>query len=200
MNQDLDVLIEEMRKGKDDTFERLLGLLQNTVYSFGMKVCGQVEDAQDTMQETLLKAFQSLPGLEFQNARALKVWLYKVAKNACLMKRRKGKFEPKMTLSLDEFVPAAGDARPEIPDWSGVPLDQVLQTELGKLIQQAIRKLPERYRVVVVLRDMEQLSTAEASDVLGISQETVKVRLHRSRLFLRRELEHYFLKTKGVRA
>lgn len=200
MSEDLDVLVEEMRKGGDDGFERLLGLLQKTVYSFGMKVCGQVEDAQDTMQETLLTAFQSLPALEFPNARALKVWLYKVAKNACLMKRRKGKFEPKTTLSLDEFMPGDGDSRPEIPDWSGVPLDQALQTEVGELIQKAIRKLPERYRVVVVLRDMEQLSTAEVSEVLGITQETVKVRLHRSRLFLRRELEKYFLSTKGARA
>lgn len=200
MNQDLDALVEEMRKGEDGAFERLLGLLQNTVYSFGMKVCGQVEDAQDTMQETLLKAFQSLPGLEFPNARALKVWLYKVAKNACLMKRRKGRFEPKTTLSLDDFVPGAGDTRPEIPDWSDIPLDHVLQTEIKQVVGQAVRKLPERYRVVLVLRDMEQLSTAEASDVLGISEESVKVRLHRARLFLRKELEEYFLKTKQALA
>lgn len=188
MDQDLDTLVNELRKG-NDVFEQLLSALQQTVYSFGLKVCGQVEDAQDTMQETLLTAFQSLPNLDFRNGRALKVWLYKVAKNACLMKRRKSKFEPGTSLSLDALIDGSGSVGAQIADGAELPLEHVLQAERKGLLRDAVLKLPERYRVVLVLRDMEQLSTEEVSDVLALKPETVKVRLHRARQSLRRELE-----------
>ena len=83
--------------------EEAIGLLQNTVYSFSMKVCGHPEDAEDTMQEVLLKSVPHLP--KFDSPKALVVWLYKVAKNRCLMSRRRSKFAPNPDLSLEELMP-----------------------------------------------------------------------------------------------
>jgi RNA polymerase sigma-70 factor (ECF subfamily) len=188
-------LLAHIRMGKKDSFERLLSLMQNTVFSFGIKVCGETEDARDTMQETLLKAFQSLPATSINDPRAFKVWLYKVAKNSCLMMRRKGKFEPAVKLSLDALLPAQDHAH-ELADWSTTPIRSLLKREMRFNVRKAIRRLPHPYRLVLILRDMEQLSTSETSQVLGISEETTKIRLHRARLFLRNELEKHFVKTK----
>ncbi len=188
--ESLTALLKDIRKGKPDAFERFLTLVQNTVFSFGMKVCGEVEDARDTMQDTLLKAFRSLPGTELTDASALKVWLYKVAKNSCLTMRRKGKFEPRTVQPLDELLPS----EPAIADWSNLPIDSLLKGELTETVQTAIRKLPAPYRMVLILRDMEQLSTKETADVLEISEETSKIRLHRARLYLRKELEKALLR------
>src|ERR1700732_1027522 len=85
------------------SLEEALALLQKTVFSFSMKVCGQRQDAEDTMQEVLLKSVPNLP--KFDNPKALMVWLYKVAKNRCLMSRRRSKFAPKEDLSLEELMP-----------------------------------------------------------------------------------------------
>lgn len=86
-----------------------MALLQSTVYSFSMKVCGQREDAEDTMQEVLVKSVPNLP--KFDSPRALMVWLYKVAKSRCLMSRRKSKFAPKEALSLEELMPDRRELR-----------------------------------------------------------------------------------------
>src|SRR6201997_5251882 len=89
--------------GDDKSLEEALTLLQNTVFSFSMRVCGQREDAEDTMQEVLLKSVPHLP--KFDSPKALVVWLYKVAKNRCLMSRRRNKFAPNPDLSLEELMP-----------------------------------------------------------------------------------------------
>jgi len=92
-----------LQGGNDAALERALALFQNTVFSFSMRVCGQREDAEDTMQEVLLKSVPYLP--KFDSPKALVVWLYKVAKNRCLMSRRRSKFAPKQDLSLEELMP-----------------------------------------------------------------------------------------------
>jgi RNA polymerase sigma-70 factor, ECF subfamily len=189
----LNQLLADIRSGKPDAFDRFLKLVQSTVFSFGMRVCGEVEDARDTMQDTLLKAFRSLPQTNLTDAAALKVWLYKVAKNACLMMRRKGKFEPRVMQSLEELLPPDHAA---IADWSTLPVDELIKNELEHTVKTAISKLPASYRVVLILRDMEQLSTKETAEVLEISAETVKIRLHRARLFLRKELERALKRNK----
>src|ERR1039458_6386906 len=92
-----------LQRGDDQALEQALALLQNTVFSFSMKVCGQREDAEDTMQEVLVKSVPYLP--KFESPKALVVWLYKVAKNRCLMSRRRSKFAPKQEMSLEELMP-----------------------------------------------------------------------------------------------
>jgi len=193
VEESLEQLLADIRSGKEGAFERFLTLIQGTVLSFGIKVCGGTADASDTMQDTLLTAFRSLPETDIRDASALKVWLYKVAKNACLMIRRKSKFEPKAKLSLEELLPESPHKMDHaIADWSNLPVNTVLKNEAVKTVRKAIRKLPTPYRLALVLRDMKQLSTKETAQVLNISEETVKIRLHRARLFLRKELEGSF--------
>ncbi len=193
METDLVASLNEMKAGKPEAFERFFALVEKRVFAFGLKVCGHVEDAKDTLQETLLGAFKALPNLDFKDSRALNVWLFKVAKNSCLMMRRKSHHQPEQELSLDQFLPGGDEGAPkEIPDWSNLPDDALLKKELREVVRQATLSLPMQYRMVLALRDMEQLSTKEVAEALDISEQNVKIRLHRARLFLRQELERYF--------
>ena len=170
--------------------ERALETLQGIVYGFGMKVCGTPEDAEDTAQETLIRLARDLK--EFPNARALAVWLYKVAKTQCLMSRRKSKFAPAQMLTLDALMPkGSGTSAPQVRSWEITPEEITLKKELRSKLEDAILALPKPYRLVLILRDMEQLDTREVAEVMGISENTTKMRLHRARVFLRNTLAGY---------
>jgi len=188
-------ILDDIKDDKPNTIDQFLKEIQQLVLSFGMKVCGRhLEDAQDTMQEVLIEFFRGARRLKFNNPKALTVWLYKVAKNACLMSRRKRKYEPKDTLSFDSPIPKGKNEerkRQEIPDWSRIPDRAVLERENQNIIQKALLEVPFDYRLVLVLRDMEGLSTKEVSKVVGISEANVKVRLHRARLLMRNALSKY---------
>jgi len=186
MRSEIERAIVLLRRGDDAALENALALLQNTVFSFSMKVCGQREDAEDTMQEVLVKSVSHLP--KFDSARALLVWLYKVAKNRCLMSRRRSKFAPSQELSLEALMPdrqeleqlgASGSINPEM---------FAIRSEEAWRLREAIQKLPPQYRIVLVLRDMEGLSDDEVAEITGLRSVNVRVRLHRARLFVRKEL------------
>ena len=138
-----------------------------------------------------MKAYLSLKDL--RDPGALRTWVYRVAANACLKMRRRGKSEPAREISLEEVLPRPdGDGGPpQIADWSGLPLDQLLRGELKGRLDQEILALPRDYRVTLVLRDQEDLSTRDTAEILGISETLVKVRLHRARLALRKALAGY---------
>lgn len=171
---------------RPDAVERALELLQRTVFAFSMRVCGHHEDAEDTMQDVLVKAIPYLP--KFANPKALVVWLYTVSKNQCLMKRRRSKFAPKQELSLEELMPDAtelaklGTAKQEHPDVT------LMREEDAEVVRRAILRIPPQYRLILVLHDMEGLDTDQVAKVTGLKPGTVRVRLHRARLFVRREL------------
>jgi RNA polymerase sigma-70 factor (ECF subfamily) len=116
------------------------------------------------------------------------------------MKRRKSVFAPAQELSLDEFLPAMnhhdGHAKLQIADWSRLPDNQVMQSELKHVLEQAISELPENYKSVLLMRDVEELSTLETSEVLDLTEDVVKTRLHRARLAVRQKLDEY-LRTDG---
>jgi RNA polymerase sigma-70 factor (ECF subfamily) len=106
------------------------------------------------------------------------------------MKRRRGKFEPKQELSLDALMPRdAESAAFEIPDDADAPDDSVARNEMRRTVRDAIRSLPPQYRIVLLLRDIEQLTTREASEALDLPETTIKMRLHRARLGVRKYLE-----------
>jgi RNA polymerase sigma-70 factor, ECF subfamily len=168
-----------------DSLDRALTLLQNTVYSFSMKVCGHPEDAEDTTQEVLLKTIPHLSN--FENSQALAVWLYKVARNRCISHRRGDKNSATKNLSLDELMPD-GRELSELRSKTPGPEASVLNKETEEQLRDAVLALPEQYRLVLVLHDMEELSTAEVAQITGLREGTVRVRLHRGRLFLRRHL------------
>jgi RNA polymerase sigma-70 factor (ECF subfamily) len=168
------------------SLEEALALLQNTVFSFSMKVCGQRQDAEDTMQEVLLKSVPNLP--KFDSPKALMVWLYKVAKTRCLMSRRKSKFAPREALSLEELIPDRRELEKLSSGSDGTPETALMRKENAKRLRQAVRKLPPEYRLILVLHDMEELSDADIAEITGLRAGTIRVRLHRARLFVRKEM------------
>jgi RNA polymerase sigma-70 factor (ECF subfamily) len=151
-----------------------------------MRVCGQREDAEDTMQEVLLKSVPHLP--KFNSPKALVVWLYKVAKNRCLMSRRRSKFAPHQDLSLEELMPDRKELEQMGSNGSINPEAFAIRSEEAGRLRDAIQRLPPQYRIVLVLRDMEGLTDEEVAEVTGLRSGTVRVRLHRARLFVRKDL------------
>jgi RNA polymerase sigma-70 factor, ECF subfamily len=151
-----------------------------------MRVCGQREDAEDTMQEVLLKSVPHLP--KFNSPKALVVWLYKVAKNRCLMSRRRSKFAPNPDLSLEELMPDRKELEQLGSDGSINPEAFAMRSQEAGRLRDAIQRLPPQYRIVLVLRDMEGLTDEEVAEITGLRSGTVRVRLHRARLFVRKEL------------
>lgn len=186
MRTEIEQAVALLRRGDQAALEEALGLLQNTVFSFSMRVCGQREDAEDTMQEVLLKSVPYLP--KFDNPKALVVWLYKVAKNRCLMSRRKSKFAPTRELSLEELMPDRRELQQLSADGRINPEAYAIHSEKASRLREAIQRLPAPYRIVLVLRDMEGLTDDEVAEITGLRPGTVRVRLHRARLFVRKEL------------
>ena len=186
MRVEIEQAIALLQRGDDEGLEKALTLLQNTVFSFSMRVCGQREDAEDTMQEVLIKSVPHLP--KFDSPKALLVWLYKVAKNRCLMSRRRSKFAPASDLSLDELMPDRKELEQLSSDGSVNPEAFAIRSEEAWRLRAAVQKLPPQYRIVLVLRDMEGLTDDEVAEITGLRAGTVRVRLHRARLFVRKEL------------
>jgi len=181
-------LLQKIQDGDPRAFDDFVNLYGDRIYGFGLRMCGEREDARDIVQETFIKAFESLKTLK--EPKALKSWLYRVASNACLMKRRKGKFEPKQELSLDSLMPRDADSAAfEIPDDADAPDDSVARNEIRRTVRDAIRSLPPHYRIVLLLRDIEQLTTREVAEALELPETTIKMRLHRARLGVRKYLE-----------
>jgi len=185
VRSEIEQAVELLQSGEPEAMEKALALLQDTVFSFSMRVCQQREDAEDTMQEVLVK---SVPYLSrFESPKALIVWLYKVAKNRCLMSRRKSKFAPKQELSLEALMPDRKELETIVQ--GGVnPETFAIQSQEARWLREAIQKLPPQYRIVLILRDIEGLTDEEAAEITGLRAGTVRVRLHRARLFVRKEL------------
>lgn len=187
-------LIDASRAGDSGALEELVRSHQARVYSFAMRMCRNVEDAKDILQETFLGMLRSIK--EFRGESKFTTWLYRIASNACLKKRRRGVFEPEpdQELSLDELMPRAGpDGRkPEIADWSQDAEGALLRGELSEQMEAALDRLPREYKIVLVLRDVEGFSAEETAEMLKLSVPAVKSRLHRARVFVRRELAGYF--------
>jgi len=186
MRAEVEQAIEALQKSQPGATEQALTLLQQTVFSFSMKVCGQREDAEDTTQETLLRAISQLAS--FSSSKALAVWLYKVAKTQCLMSRRKSKFAPRQHLSLEVLMPNPQGLERLTPPGLATPDRTLLRKEQAEQLHKAILKLPPDFRLILILYDMEELSTKEVARVTGLREGTVRVRLHRARVFLRNEL------------
>ena len=186
MRFEIEQAVQLLQGGDDAALEQALALLQNTVFSFSLRVCGQRQDAEDTMQEVLLKSVPHLP--KFDSPKALVVWLYKVAKNRCLMSRRRSKFAPKEDLSLEELMPDRKELEQLSSDGSINPEAFAIRSEEAGRLRDAIQKLPPQYRIVLVMRDMEGLTDEEVAEITGLRSGTVRVRVHRARLFVRKEL------------
>jgi RNA polymerase sigma-70 factor (ECF subfamily) len=184
-------LAEALIAGRPEAFEPFVERYGPWIRNFGRRMCGHRDDADEVLQETLMKAYVSLKDL--RDPAALKTWVFRVAANSCLKMRRRGRSVPEAEIGLEDVLPAPGGdgGGPQIPDWSDVPLDRLLRGELRAKIDEAILRLPSDYRIVLLLRDQEDFSTRQAAEILGITETLAKVRLHRARLALRKALEEY---------
>lgn len=184
-------LIQAINAGRQDLFYQLVERYENSLYNFGLRMCDNPSDAEDMVQDTFLNVFKYLKGFRYETK--FKNWLYRVATSVCLKKKRRSKFAPDRELSIDAFLPRDESAIiTELPRWASQPLDRLLNEELGGVIQQALLDLPKKYRLVVVLRDVEGFNTQETAEILGLTPTNIKVRLHRARLFLREALKAYY--------
>ena len=170
-----------------DAFDKLYRDHVDLVYRYAYRLCGDMESANDLVQETFLNAFRGMNA--FRGDARVSTWLYTIASRAAMRLRRKRKGAPERELSLEEFIPTSeGEFRLQIPIEGLTPEQALENKELREALDQAINKLPKKYRIALVLRDMEGLSAKEVSGIMGLSERAVKSRLHRARLFVRREL------------
>lgn len=184
-------LVKSIQTGRHELFEELVQRYERALYNYGVKLCGPSADAEDLVQDTFLNVFKYLKN--FRHETKFKNWLYRIATSVCIKKKRRSKFAPERELSLEEFLPQdEANVEQELPHWAALPLEQLLNEELGYNLKEGILVLPEKYQVVLVLRDVEGFSTEETAQILDISPSNVKVRLHRARLFLRDHLKAYF--------
>ena len=184
-------LIQSINSGQVEKFHDLVKRYEHKLYNFSLRMCRDHSDAEDMVQDTFLNVFRYIKDFRYETK--FKNWLYKVAASTCIKKRRKSKFAPDKELSLDEFRPSDEAEPPEqVPEWALMPLDKLLNDELSGAINRGILSIPKKYRMVIVLRDIEGFSTAETAQILNLSPANVKVRLHRARLYLRDKLKGYF--------
>lgn len=185
-------IARKLLEGDVEAFNLFVERYRTRIFQYTYMMCGHREDAEEVSQETLLKVFENLDQL--REPERLKAWVFRIAKNACLMKRRKSIFAPQQELSLDELMPSfeGAERKLQIADWSALPDALTLRNELRGELDRAIRELPEIYRSVILLRDVEELSTEETGEILDVSTDVVKTRLHRARLALRQKLDEYF--------
>lgn len=198
-------LVSKAIAGDQAALEQLLVEAQELAWRFSMTVCGHPQDAEDVMQEALVRTYKHVPQL--RDPERFRPWLYRTVRNACLMSRRRRVDEPAHHLSLDDLLPAPGSTPPPVDRraHARTPEDVVVNARLRRQLNVALAKLPASFRAVVFLREMEGLSTRETAETLGVSEDNVKTRLHRARLFLQKELTPWQVPTdtaagrKGVR-
>jgi RNA polymerase sigma-70 factor, ECF subfamily len=181
-------LVARLQRGDDTAFEAIVRTHSGRLLSVARRFLGNNEDAQDAVQDAFIRAFKAIHTFE---ARAqLHTWLHRILVNTALMKLRERRRRP--TESIDDLLPAYSTDGHQVVtsrDWSDAVLER---KETAGIVRQAIAMLPDQYREVLVLRDIEEKDTAEVADILGTNSNVVKVRLHRARQALRTLLDREF--------
>lgn len=180
-------LIEEAKRGDERAFRELVTRYEDTVYRFAFNVCRNEEMATDTLQNTFVNVYRKLD--TFDGRSKFSTWLYSIVTNNCLMKRRSLKARSHEVSLEDE--PIQEEIQHVASARSFSPSQGILNEELKQQFDAAIQKLPLDYRIVFVMRDLDELPAAEVAKVLGISVPAVKSRLFRAREFLRKKLQPY---------
>ena len=184
-------LVEGLRHGDTSALEQLIARYTDRVFRLAYGITSNAADAEEVVQDVFLTVFRKIQ--TFEGRAALGSWIYRVATNAALIKRRGRRADREISLepSLPAFLPdghRAGDPAFLKADWSQTPETNLLSQESREILHQAIADLPEQYRAIVVLRDVQGLSNEETAQVVGESVACVKSRLHRARMALREQL------------
>ncbi len=182
-------LIQKAGMGDERAFTELVRLYEDMIYSFSYKVCRNKEKAEQTLQDTFINVYKNISS--FRGDSKFSTWLYSIVTNNCMMKHRKRKLDD-LWISYDE-PPAEGVEPKDFAAWDPSPAELLMDKELQEKMDAAILKLPQDYRVVFVLRDIEGRSAEETSKILKLSVPAVKSRLRRARFFLRDELNKYLI-------
>lgn len=186
-----EALVKDFQAGNLDAYDKIVELYQKRIYALSFNLMRNQMDAQDVAQEVLLTLFKKIH--TFQGKSAFSSWVYRITINSSYMKLRSKKKEPK--ISIDELLPSfnsTGFQQEKIQDWSENTESLLFTNETREIINKAVGLLPEKEKVVFLLRDVEGLSTEKVSEVLDLTIPAVKSRLHRARLFLRKKLSGYF--------
>ena len=184
-------LVKDLQAGEVSSFEQLANLYQKKIYTLSFNLTRNAIDSQDVTQEVLLTLFKK--GHTFQGKSAFSSWVYRITLNASYMKLRTRKKEP--NLSIEDLLPSlngAGFQQEKLQDWSENTEASFFDKETRRVIQKAVDLLPDKEKVVFLLRDVEGLTTEKVSEILEITVPAIKSRLHRARLFLRKKLASYF--------
>ncbi len=179
-NDDEGALLDAARAGDTNALSVLLERYQPRVLRFGLRMCRNFDDAQDIVQDTLLTAARSMR--QFRGQSSLSTWLYTIARSYCIKKHRRSKFAPEHEESLDD---TSSPVAQQLPSAGKSPEEAAMDRELEAALFKAIQNLEPMYKEVLVLRDVEGLSAAEVSQVVGASVGAVKSRLHRARAAVR---------------
>jgi RNA polymerase sigma-70 factor, ECF subfamily len=181
--------LEALHAGDPEEFARLVDAYSGKIYRLATKMLNQQLDAEDVLQETFLKAYRGIKS--FDGRSKISTWLFRIATNEALMVIRRKHPD---TVSIDEPVETEeGEQEPiQIVDWCCLPEEELLSEETKERLDAAVQKLPEKLKVVFLLRDINDLSTHETAEILGLTETAVKTRLSRARLRLREELSIYF--------
>jgi RNA polymerase sigma-70 factor (ECF subfamily) len=190
-------LVKKAKKGDQAAFTELVEIFSERIYNLGLRILKNPDDAADILQETFIAVYEKIDS--FDGRSNFFTWLYRIATNFALMKLRK----EKRTIYTDQDMEDQFDdpEKMQIHEWQDLPLRDMLNSEFRKHLDDAIDQLPEIYRSVFVLRDLENMSIKETSHILGITESNVKIRLKRARVYLREELAHYMDEhTKGIQS
>lgn len=177
-------IVERVRNGETDAFEELVRKHGRRVYRSLLGIVGSREEAEDALQDAFFKAFQHLP--DFEGRSRFSTWLVRIAINTGLQRVRSRKEFDRLDEDDEEFRPR------NIQAWTETPEDFYSREELRSLVEREVMKLPVKYRVALLLRDLEELSTEEAAAALGLSIPGLKARVLRGRLMLRESMVQYF--------
>jgi RNA polymerase sigma-70 factor, ECF subfamily len=177
-------LLARARAGDRAALDALLTRHQRRVYRFGLQMCRDPEDAKDVLQETLLAVARTVK--DFRGAASVSTWLYTIARSFCIKKRRRSKYAPVEEISLDAREP--GEEARQVVDPARLPDESLAGRQIEAALETAIHALEPMYREVLVLRDVEGLSAPDVAEVMGLSVEAVKSRLHRARVAVREAL------------
>jgi len=188
-------LLARAATGDADALEALMTRYSARVYRLAYGITRSVSDAEEVVQDVFLQIVNK--GAGFEGRAALGSWIYRITTNLSLNKRRGKRHE--VETSLDELLPTylpdghrSGERAFVVADWSAMPDGELLAGESRRVLEAALDRLPEHYRAVLVLRDVEELSNEEVAQVIGDSLAAVKTRLHRARMALREELTRHF--------
>ncbi|MDP6335689.1 MAG: sigma-70 family RNA polymerase sigma factor [Nitrospinaceae bacterium] len=184
-------LVKDLQAGKTESFERLATLFQKKIYALSFNLTRNAMDSEDVTQEVLLTLFKKIH--TFQGKSAFSSWVYRITLNATYMKLRSRKKD--QSISIEELLPSfngSGFQQEKIQDWSENTESLLFDNETRETIQKAVDLLPEKEKIVFLLRDVEGLSTEKVGEILELTVPAVKSRLHRARLFLRKKLANYF--------